>query len=238
MLAIPAIAHAQIYAWRDASGNLVLSDKAKDPSAQVKTYAVTKAPSFKTTKGAISPRAAQYDSLIEESAAYHGVDANLVRAVIQQESGFNPRATSRVGAMGLMQLMPDTAAELGVDDPYNPVQNVRAGVSYLKGLLVKFADNVELALAAYNAGPGAVKKYGNVVPPYRETKDYVARITKSVNATVATTPPKPKTTIYRTIEIVDGQPVVKLTTTKPRDLQLASGTPAQSSLLLTKSSQQ
>jgi soluble lytic murein transglycosylase-like protein len=234
-LAMPAIANAQIYAWRDASGNLVLSDKAKDPSAHVKTYAVTKAPAFKTTKGTVSPRAAQYDSLIEESAAFHGVDANLVRAVIQQESGFNPRARSRVGAMGLMQLMPETAAELGVDDAYNPVQNVRAGVSYLKGLLVKFAHNVELALAAYNAGAGAVRKYGNVVPPYRETKDYVARITKTVNAT---TPPKPVTKIYKTIEIVDGRPVVKLTTVAPRDPQLASGASARPSLLLTKSAQQ
>jgi soluble lytic murein transglycosylase-like protein len=232
-LAIPATADAQIYAWRDASGNLVLSDKAKDPSAQVTTYAVTKAPSFKTTKGVVSGRAAQYDSLIEESASFHGVDANLVRAVIQQESGFNPRATSRVGAMGLMQLMPGTASDLGVDDPYNPVQNIRAGVSYLKGLLVKFAHNVELALAAYNAGPGAVKKYGNVVPPYRETKDYVARITKTVNAS---TPPKPKTKIYKTIEIVDGHPVVKLTTVAPRDTQLASG--GARALVLTKSAQQ
>jgi soluble lytic murein transglycosylase-like protein len=205
----PAVAHAQIYAWRDASGNMVLSDKAKDPSAHIATYAVPKAVSFKTTKGAVSTRATQYDTLIEESATFHGVDANLVRAVIQQESGFNPRARSSVGAMGLMQLMPATAAELGVNDPYNPVENIRGGVAYLKGLLVKFAQNVELALAAYNAGAGAVRKYGNVVPPYRETKDYVKRITTAVDAT---TPPKPVTKIYRTIEIVDGRPVVKLST--------------------------
>jgi hypothetical protein len=196
------------------------------------------------SRAVVSGRSAKYDTLIDESAAFHGVDANLVRAVIQQESGFNPRATSRVGAMGLMQLMPTTAAELGVDDPYNPVQNIRAGVSYLKGLLVKFAHNVELALAAYNAGPGAVRKYGNVVPPYRETKDYVARITKTVNTTTAAMPPKPVTKIYKTIEIVDGHPVVKLTTAKPVDhaqggpVANAQGRPRETPLVLTKSAQQ
>jgi soluble lytic murein transglycosylase-like protein len=215
-IALPAVADAQIYVWRDASGNMVLSDKAKDPSAEVKTYAVAKTATFKTTNGTVSSRATKYDALIEESATFHGVDANLVRAVIQQESGFNPRATSRVGAMGLMQLMPATAEELGVTDPYNPMQNIRAGVSYLKGLLVKFSHNVELALAAYNAGAGAVRKYGNVVPPYRETKDYVKRITKAVESS---TPPKPATKIYRTLEIVNGHPVVKLTTVAPREAQ-------------------
>jgi len=222
--AMPAMAEAQIYVWRDASGNMVLSDKAKDPSAQAKTYAVTKTASFKTTKSAVSSRASQYDAVIEESAAFHGVDANLVRAVIQQESGFNPLARSRVGAMGLMQLMPGTAQDLGVTDPYNPIQNIRAGVSYLKGLLVKFAQNVELALAAYNAGPGAVEKYGNIVPPYRETKDYVKRITKAVDTT---TPPKPATRIYKTIEIVNGHPVVRLTTVAPRDAQVVATKSAQ-----------
>ena len=97
-----------------------------------------------------------YESLIKENAAAHGVNPHLVRAVIQQESGFNPNARSNKGAMGLMQLMPATAAELGVTDPYNPSENIRGGVAYLKGLLVKFQQNVELALAAYNAGPTAV----------------------------------------------------------------------------------
>jgi soluble lytic murein transglycosylase-like protein len=199
----------------------VLSDKAKDPSAQLKTYAVAPAPafatSFKTTKGAVSARAAKYDSLIEESAKFHGVDANLVRAVIQQESGFNERARSSVGAMGLMQLMPATAAELGVDDPYNPIQNVRAGVAYLKGLLVKFAQNVQLALAAYNAGPTAVAKYG-AVPPYKETRDYVMRITSAVAAN-----PAPKVTkIFKTVEIVNGREVIKYSTRETRDAQLVT----------------
>jgi soluble lytic murein transglycosylase-like protein len=220
----PSIAQAQIYSWRDAAGNLVLSDRAKDSAAQVKTYAVVPAPtsttSFKTTKGAVTLRAAKYDSLIEESAKFHGVDANLVRAVIQEESGFNERARSSVGAMGLMQLMPATAAELGVDDPYNPIQNVRAGVAYLKGLLVKFAQNVQLALAAYNAGPTAVARYG-AVPPYKETRDYVTRITTAVGKAT----PAPKVTrIFRTVEIVNGREVIKYSTRETRDAQLVATT--------------
>ena len=102
------------------------------------------------------------------------VSVDLVCALIQAESAFNPRAVSPKGAIGLMQLMPATAAEHGVTDAFNPVQNIRAGVKYLKQLLDSYDGRVELALAAYNAGPGAVKKYGGKVPPYRETQNYVA----------------------------------------------------------------
>ncbi len=202
---LPAVAQAQIYMSRDSAGNVVLSDKPIDPTNVVKTYAVPEADTFRTTKGVVSERAAQYDALIEENAAVHGVSPHLVRAVIQQESAFNPNARSHKGAMGLMQLMPATAAELGVTDPYNPSENIRGGVAYLKGLLVKFQQNVELALAAYNAGPTAVTRYG-AVPPYRETRNYVTRIKTAVDAT-----PKPKS-IYKTTEIVDGREVTRLST--------------------------
>ena len=197
-------ASAQIYYWRDASGAFVLSDKPKDPSA--KTYKVHRVNAIRTTKP-VSERAALYDHMIAEHADLHGVDANLVRAVIQAESDFNPRAVSVKGAMGLMQLMPDTAKEYGVLDAFNPAQNIRAGVAYLKSLLVKYSQNVELALAAYNAGPGAVKKYGGTVPPYRETRKYVEKITDAVDAA-----PAPKPVIYKSMEIVNGRPVPRYTT--------------------------
>lgn len=118
---------------------------------------------------------AQILNVINEISKKHGVDEKLVQALIRQESGFNPNAKSKAGAMGLMQLMPSTAKNLGVKDPYNVVQNVEGGVKYLKSMLGKYNGNIILALAAYNAGSGAVDKYDGV-PPYKETQNYVKNI--------------------------------------------------------------
>ena len=114
-------------------------------------------------------------NVVSQISKKHGVDEKLVQALIKQESGFNPKAKSKSGAIGLMQLMPATAKNLGVKDPYNTVQNVEGGVKYLKSMLNKYNGNVILALAAYNAGPGAVDKYSGV-PSYQETQNYVKNI--------------------------------------------------------------
>ena len=116
-----------------------------------------------------------YEEEIRRAADEAGVPASLVRAVCRAESGYDPRAVSRVGAQGLMQLMPSTAAGLGVTDPFDPAQSLRGGARYLRAQLDRFGGDVAKAVAAYNAGPGAVERYGGV-PPYAETQRYVSRV--------------------------------------------------------------
>ncbi|HTX55916.1 MAG TPA: lytic transglycosylase domain-containing protein [Candidatus Acidoferrales bacterium] len=137
-----------------------------------------------TLEGDAAPNApamvppAQIDALVNDNAQAQAVDPALIKAIIANESGFNANATSTAGAQGLMQLMPGTAAGLGVTDPYDPAQNVAGGTKYIKGLLDRFDGDVRLAVAAYNAGPGAVEKYGGV-PPYAETQNYVQNVLSS-----------------------------------------------------------
>lgn len=121
---------------------------------------------------------AQIDALVQQNSAQWGVDPDLVRAVMANESGFNPNATSSTGAQGLMQLMPETAASLGVTNAYDPEQNVWGGTRYLRSMLDRFGGDMTKAVAAYNAGPNAVESH-NGVPPYAETQSYVENVLNS-----------------------------------------------------------
>jgi hypothetical protein len=123
----------------------------------------------------------QYEGLISEAASQHGLDPALLHAVIRAESAYNPGAVSNKGAVGLMQLMPGTAARYGVRDPYDPEENVWGGARYLSDLMDMFQSDVALAVAAYNAGENNVIKYGNRIPPFQETQDYVAKVLEYYN---------------------------------------------------------
>ena len=208
-MAVPA--YAQIYSWRDENGHLVLSDRPTGPVER--TYRVPNAEeSIRVTRPAITvPRDRLYDDVISEHARLNDVPADLVRAVVQVESGFNPYAKSPKGALGLMQLMPETVRLFGVMNPFNPVENIRAGVAYIRQLLNRYQNNEQLALAAYNAGPTAVDRHGQSVPPYRETRNYVARITQISARPVEAR----RNVIYKTTEIIDGRVVTRYTDTKP-----------------------
>ncbi|MGP8175006.1 MAG: lytic transglycosylase domain-containing protein [Terracidiphilus sp.] len=144
-------------------------------------------PPASATAAAASPDAglstADLHEMLVKAGSEHNLDVDLLASVVKAESGGNARAVSRAGARGLMQLMPGTAAGLGVEDSFKPEQNVRGGTAYLDALLTHYHDHLAVALAAYNAGPEAVDKY-NGIPPYRETQAYVARVIHEFNRRV------------------------------------------------------
>jgi soluble lytic murein transglycosylase-like protein len=174
-LAVPG--HAQIASYLDASGKRVFingdSPKPRTGSSINPTAAVSAAKASQTNS---EPTDERMERIVQDAAARHQVDPALVKAVINTESGWNPSAVSRKGAMGLMQLIPGTAQRFGVGNPYDPAQNVEAGTSYLKTLLDRYDGDLSKSLAAYNAGEGAVDKSGGV-PWYPETRRYVQKVT-------------------------------------------------------------
>jgi soluble lytic murein transglycosylase-like protein len=179
LAATVAGAHPKIYTYMDADGIRHYTDV---PDSNRYKLLVLSSQDM-TESGdhydlAVLARATQYDSIIENAAVSAAVEANLLRAVIVVESGFNSRAVSKRGAVGLMQLMPATATRFGAFNRYDPKQNIHAGALYLKFLMDRFGQNVRLALAAYNAGEEAVERNGGQIPPFSETMAYVPRVLK------------------------------------------------------------
>jgi soluble lytic murein transglycosylase-like protein len=208
----PLGASAQIHAWRDANGTIVISDHAINEPTVI--YPVGGSTRYVTTTPVESESARErYEPYVMEHSSKHGLRPELVRAVIQVESGYNARALSPKGAMGLMQLMPDTARLLGVRRPHDPAENIGGGTRYLRLLLDKYDGDEVLALAAYNAGSGAVDRHGRKVPRYRETQDYVRKVTLAAGEAPAATPRKLK--IYKTLEIIDGRAVPRYSSEQP-----------------------
>ena len=179
LAATAAHAHPKIYTYLDADGVRHFTDIPDDHRYRL----LVLSPQDLTESGdrydpSLLARATQYDAIIETAASSNAVEANLLRAVIVVESGFNSHAVSKRGAVGLMQLMPATASRFGVSNPYDPRQNVHAGARYLKFLMDRFGQNVRLALAAYNAGEDAVDRNGGQIPPFTETMAYVPKVLK------------------------------------------------------------
>lgn len=161
--------------YRDDRGALVITDSTADPRCAHLRPRAARAPFRVPGRLSLNFAAAEMLSLAHQTAVRHGVDHRLVESLVEMESGFDPAAVSPKGAMGLMQLMPATAREYGIDEPFDPWQNLDAGVRHLRDLLVRFDGDIAAALAAYNAGSGAVQRHDGI-PPYRETQDYVRRV--------------------------------------------------------------
>ena len=165
-----SISHADIYKYKDKNGVIHFTNTR--PAAQKK---------FQVYIRERHPRkvrlysTSQYDQIIKKAARRHGVLFSLIKSVIAVESGFNPRAVSKKGAKGLMQIMPENYRTLSIRDPFDPYQNIMGGARYLKQMIKRFNGKLKLALAAYNAGPDAVARY-NGIPPFRETQEYVRRV--------------------------------------------------------------
>ncbi len=175
LMAFSSITLADVYRYVAPDGRVYYTDQPKK-GFDYRLIIRTRPKTYKRDLKFMSANKIKYSDLIAKAAAKHQMDPKLLHAVIQAESAYNPSAVSSAGAVGLMQLMPDTARRYGVTDRRDPVQNVDGGTRYLKDLLAMFNSNLRLAVAGYNAGEGAVMKYNYSVPPYRETQNYVKHV--------------------------------------------------------------
>lgn len=177
LISASGVSAADIYKYEDSEGVVHFTDTPTDRRFKIFMRDIQKDKRLRTNFGfgKVSRNPAEFDNIINSCSTEFGVDKALVKAVIHAESGYNPNAVSSKGAAGLMQLMPGTAQQLKVADSFNPSDNIRGGVRYLRFLLDTFKGDVTLALAAYNAGLGKVAKHGGV-PPYQETRNYVSKV--------------------------------------------------------------
>ncbi len=175
LLGISSFAYADIFKYVAPDGRVYYTDQPKK-GFDYRLIIRTRPKTYKRDLKFMAKNKLKFNDMIAKTAAKYEMDPKLLHAVIQAESAYNPVAVSSAGAVGLMQLMPDTARRYGVTDRRDPVQNVDGGTRYLKDLLVMFNSNLKLAVAGYNAGEGAVMKYNYTVPPYRETQNYVRHV--------------------------------------------------------------
>jgi soluble lytic murein transglycosylase-like protein len=191
--AAAGVCRADIYAYTDSMGTTHFTNVPDDPRYRLIVRAPAESPEglpADARRAALwLARSNDYDAAISRAAGAARVRPELVRAVIVVESGFNPRAISRRGAVGLMQLLPTTARRYGAFNAFDPEQNIRAGARYLADLITRYgSDQLELVLAAYNAGEEAVERYGRHIPPYKETRAYVPNVLKMYRALRARSP--------------------------------------------------
>ncbi|MEK7824812.1 MAG: transglycosylase SLT domain-containing protein [Nitrospirota bacterium] len=173
LLLISSYSHAQIYQYQDKEGTIHFTNVPSDKRFRLMENKDEPGSKKANRKEKIQPQT--LNKAIDRASKMHSIDPNLVKAVIKAESGFDPTAISPAGALGLMQLMPKTAEQLNVFDPFNPEENIEAGTRYLSYLLDSFDGDLRMSLAAYNAGESLVRRH-NSIPPFEETRDYIKRV--------------------------------------------------------------